>query len=267
MAPKISIIMGIYNCAQTLSEAIESILSQTYENWELIMCDDGSKDNTYYIADEYKNLYPDKIILIKNEENLGLNKTLNKCLSYVTGEYVARMDGDDISLPERLEKECEFLMNNPDFSIVSSPMIYFDENGDWGQGASIEYPQKKDFVRGTPFCHAPCMVRAEAYRAVNGYSENRKTLRAEDYNLWFRMYSLGYKGYNIQTPYYKMRDDANAYHRRKIKYAFNEAYVRFTGYKMLKLPLWTRIYALRPIIVALLPKAIYMKLHHLKKIK
>ena len=93
--------MAIYNCASTLEEAIESILNQTYTNWELIMCDDGSSDNTYAVAKKYADKYADKIILIRNESNKKLPATLNHCLKYVTGEYVARMDGDDISAENR----------------------------------------------------------------------------------------------------------------------------------------------------------------------
>lgn len=265
MEKKVSIIMGIYNCSSTLSEAIDSIIAQTYTNWELIMCDDGSKDNTYDVALSYKEKYPNKIILIKNEKNLGLNKTLNRCLEYATGEYIARMDGDDVSVENRLFKEISFLENNPEYAIVSSPMIYFDENGEWGESKAIENPTNLDFVIGTPFCHAPCMVRTEAYKEVNGYSTDDRTLRAEDYNLWFRLYAMGYKGHNLQTPLYKMRDDENAYSRRSFKFAKNEAYVRYTGYKMLNLPKKYYIFALRPIIVGLLPKPIYMVLHHRRK--
>ena len=265
MEKKVSIIMGIYNCSSTLSEAIDSIIAQTYTNWELIMCDDGSKDNTYDVALYYKEKYPNKIILIKNEKNLGLNKTLNRCLEYATGEYIARMDGDDVSVENRLFKEISFLENNPEYAIVSSPMIYFDENGEWGESKAIENPTNLDFVIGTPFCHAPCMVRTEAYKEVNGYSTDDRTLRAEDYNLWFRLYAMGYKGHNLQTPLYKMRDDENAYSRRSFKFAKNEAYVRYTGYKMLNLPKKYYIFALRPIIVGLLPKPIYMVLHHRRK--
>ena len=265
MSKKISVIMGIYNCEATLAEAIDSILNQTYTNWELIMCDDGSTDGTLKVAQEYQEKYPDKIKIIRNEKNSGLNKTLNHCLKYADGDYIARMDGDDISLPARFEKEAKFLDENPEYAIVSAPMIYFDENGDWGQGKAVEYPDKMTFVAGTPFCHAPCMVRAEAYKAANGYSENEKTLRAEDYDLWFRLYSMGYKGCNIQEPLYKMRDDENAYKRRKFKYALNEAYVRRKGYKMLGLPLRVKIYSVRPIIVAFLPKPVYKRLHQKKK--
>lgn len=265
MHKKISILMGIYNCALTLPEAIDSILAQSYTDWELILCDDGSADETFCVAKRYQAQYPEKIKLLRNERNMGLNHTLNRCLAVAEGDFIARMDGDDISLPERLEKEITFLESHPEYAIVSCPMIYFDENGDWGKGTAIPYPEKKHFIAGTPFCHAPCMVRAEAYRAVGGYSEDPRTLRGEDYFLWFNMYAAGYRGANLPESLYKMRDDENAYRRRKFKYALNEAYIRFTGYRMLKLPLRSYVYVFRPIAVSLLPKWLYRYLHHKKQ--
>ena len=85
---KISILMGIYNCASTLNEAIDSIIEQTYPNWEFIICDDGSQDNSYEIAKEYEKADPERFMVIKNSENKGLNATLNRCLKIATGEYV-----------------------------------------------------------------------------------------------------------------------------------------------------------------------------------
>lgn len=265
MSKHVSVIMGIYNCAGTLAEAIDSLLAQTYTDWELILCDDGSSDDTWAVAEAYQFQYPEKIMLLKNEENLGLNKTLNKCLRAATGRYIARMDGDDISAPDRLEKEVNFLDAHPEFAIVSCPMIYFDEKGEWGKGSAVAYPEERDFIPGTPFCHAPCMVRAEAFRAVGGYSEDPRTLRAEDYHLWFQLYAAGYRGANLQEHLYKMRDDENAYRRRKFKYALHEAYVRWVGYRMLKLPLGSYLYVLRPVAVNLLPKCVYRYLHHKKQ--
>lgn len=262
---KVSVIMGIYHCEKTLPEAIESLLAQTYTDWVLIMCDDGSSDGTCAVAERYRQEYPDKIILIKNEQNQGLNATLNRCLQLADSDYVARMDGDDISLPDRFEREVSFLDSHPEYAVVSCPMIYFDENGDWGRGKSAGEVKKTDFIAGTPFSHAPCMVRREAYEAVGGYSADPRTRRAEDYDLWFRMYEKGFKGFNLPDPLYKMRDDQNAYHRRKLRYAFNEAYVRFTGYKRLKLPLSSYLFAVRPLLVALLPKPVYLFFHRKKK--
>ena len=263
---RVSILMGIYNNSNTLSEAIESVIKQTYTDWKLIMCDDGSIDNTYAIAEEYKNKYPQKIILIKNDKNIGLNYTLNHCLQYVDTEYVARMDGDDISLPTRLEKQVKFLDSHPEYSIVSTPMIYFDEEGDFRIGVSRGEPDVNTFVKGTPFCHAPCMVRTEAYNAVNGYSVSKKLLRVEDWDLWVRMYAAGFKGYNLSEPLYKMRDDRNAYSRRKFKYRINESRVSASAVKKLKLSKINYIWVLRPIIAGLAPKFIY-NLVHKRKVK
>ena len=261
---KISVIMGIYNCASTLPESIESILNQTYTSWELIMCDDGSSDDTYSVALKYRDNYPDKIILLKNEKNIGLNATLNRCLSVAKGKYIARMDGDDICDSARFENEIEVLETEKEISIVSTDMNHFDNTGTWGKETYPQYPVKGDLVKSTIFCHAPCMVRKEAYDAVQGYSVADYLLRVEDYHLWYKMYKAGYKGKNIHKILYSMRDDRNAYHRRKFKYRINEAYVKYLIVKDFKLPLWNYMYCLRPILVGLLPKAVYDILHKLK---
>lgn len=261
MSKKISVIMGIYNCSKTLNEAVECILNQTYTNWELIMCDDGSSDDTYSKAKKIKETYPEKIKLIKNEKNMGLNFTLNHCLEHASGEYIARMDADDLCSADRFEKEVSFLDNNPDFAIVSTDMEYFDESGTWGRCDSIEFPKNEDFIAGTPFCHAPCMVRKEAYDAVEGYSVDKKLLRVEDYHLWIKIYAKGFKGANLKEPLYMMRDDRNATSRRKFKYRLNEAYVKYLAINMLNLPKRNYIYMLRPIIVGMLPTFLYEYLH------
>lgn len=263
---KISIIMGIYNCEKYIKESIESILNQTYNEWELIMCDDSSIDNTYNIALEYANKNSDKIKLIKNEKNMGLNYTLNRCLKMVKSDYVARQDGDDISLPNRLEKELKFLEDNCEYAMVTSSMITFDENGDWGIIKNNEIPTIYDFIKGSPINHAPCLIRKKVLDEVGGYTVDPKLLRVEDYHLWFKIYEKGYKAYSIQEPLYKMRDDKNAQKRRNWKNRINEVRVKKIGFKMLKIPPIYYIYVFRPIAVGLLPKKIYNYLHK-KKLK
>ena len=261
MEKRITIIMGIYNCAQTLAAAIESILAQTYPGWVLVMCDDGSTDNTYNVAESYQKQYPEQILLIKNECNKGLNETLNHCLQYANTEYIARMDGDDLSLPERLERELAFLDANPQYAIVSTPMIYFDELGDFRTGTGNGEPDLKRFAVGTPFCHAPCMVRRCAYEAVNGYTVAKNRLRVEDWDLWVRMYEQGYRGYVLEEPLYKMRDDRKAYSRRKLRYRFNETKVGASAVKKLKLPKMCYLMTVRPILVGLMPRPVYNYFH------
>lgn len=129
---RISVLMGIYNCASTLVEALDSLENQTYKDFRIILCDDGSKDNTLQVAQDYAKKY-DNVIVIWNERNMGLNYTLNHCLKYADTEYVARMDGDDISLSIRFEKEVAFLDAHPEYAVVSAPMIYFDEKGEFSR--------------------------------------------------------------------------------------------------------------------------------------
>lgn len=265
MAAEISILMGIYNCASTLPEAIDSILNQTCTDWELILCDDGSSDDTYTVAEGYRRRFPDKIVLLRNEKNRGLNFTLNHCLEHAQGKYIARMDGDDISLPQRLEKELAALEADPTLSVVSCPMIYFDENGDHVSGRPVcEYPVPEMLVHGPVHCHAPCMVRSQVMKDVGGYSVSKRLLRVEDWHLWLKIYAAGGRGRNLTEPFYKMRDDLNAADRRKFRYRLNEAHVAALAVSMLKLPMRNYIFALRPILVGLLPKPVYRYLHKKK---
>lgn len=266
MNPKVSVIMGIYNCADTLEEALDSLMTQSYQDFEVIMCDDGSKDDTHAIAQGYVERWPKKFVLLKNEHNLGLNKTLNRCLMAARGEYIARMDGDDISLPARFEKEVAALDAHPEYAVVSTPMIYFDQSGNWRTGTAIEYPTKKDFIGHAPFfCHAPCMVRKDVFLEVGGYSENPRTLRFEDCNLWFKIYAKGYQGFNLQEPLYKMRDDANAFKRRTLKSRMNASYVVYTGFRMLKMPWYTYGYVAfefaKNLALGIIPQWLYIYLH------
>ena len=261
MVPKISVLMGIYNCASTLEEAIGCILAQTEKRWELILCDDGSRDDTYAVAAAFRDQYPDQIVLLRNEKNMGLNHTLNRCLAVAQGEFVARMDGDDRCDPERFARQLAALERDPSLAVVSSAMTYFDENGTWGRCHVKRRPEPMDFLYGTPFCHGACMVRRQAMVAVGGYTEEDRFLRVEDYDLWVKLYAAGYRGVNLEEALYHMRDDRDAISRRKFRYRLNEAGAVAKAIRLLKLPLWGYVRVLRPILVGLLPTPLYTFLH------
>lgn len=259
---KVSVIMGIYNCADTLEESIDSIIKQTYKNIELIMCDDASTDNTYDIAKRYKDMYPNKIILVKNEHNSGLAFSLNHCLKYVTGEYIARQDGDDISVKERFEIQVKFLEENKNYDLVGTKMISFNESGINGYSSvPFNEPTITDLSKSTPFCHATIMARTEVYKNLNGYRVNKYTKRCEDVDLWFRFFANGYKGYNIDDALYMVRDDENAYKRRTFKSYMHLIKVSFDGYRMVKMPLTQYIYLIKQFIAAIVPRKIMMTYH------
>lgn len=252
MSTKISVLMGIYNCADTLEQAVASIQNQTYTNWELILCDDGSTDNTYEVAQAIA-ARDSRIVLLRNEKNLGLNATLNRCLAAATGKYIARMDGDDDCVPERFERQLDLLEHHPEFQITSCPMKLFDETGEWGQTTVPEYPSPEDVVSGTPISHAAVMLRKECMDAVGGYTVDKRMLRVEDVNLWIKLYAAGYRCHNIQEPLYRMRNDQNALNRRKYIYRVNSTYVRLQGCKLLRLGLKSYLKAFIPMINGLVP--------------
>lgn len=263
---KVSVIMGIYNCEKTIKQSIDSIINQTYTNWELILCDDHSRDNTYKIAQEYARKYPEKIILIKNAANLRLAATLNHCLQYVTGEYIARMDGDDLSLPERFEKQVNFLNSHPRYQLVGTQMISFDETGDRGIKGIIEKPNRMYLRYNTPFAHATIMMRKEAYEKLGGYKVDSGITRCEDVDLWFRFFKEGFQGYNLQIPLYKVRESIHDFKRRKLSYGLDTAKVCYKGYKLLNYPKKYYIFLLKPIISSLLAPR-FMKYYHNLKMK
>jgi glycosyltransferase EpsE len=254
--PRVSILMGVYNCADTLAEAVESIRSQTFDSWELIMCDDGSTDSTAALAKGLADK-DHRIRLISNARNLGLARTLDRCASLARADYLGRMDGDDVSEPDRLEKLVRALDAHPEIAVVSSWMSRFDDSGEWGMTRSKPYPAPKDFLKGSPICHAACMMRREAYNAAGGYGSESWIVRAEDYHLWFKMYALGFRAMNLQESLYRMRDDRSAQARRTFCSRLNETRVRWNGFGLLGFPFWKRIWAIRPIVVFIVPTFLY----------
>jgi len=259
---RVSVAMGIRNCASTLPESIDSLLAQTYQDWELIMCDDASTDNTLDVALSYSAKY-DNIRVIKNEVNLGLAASLNRCIELASpeAEFIARQDGDDISEPERFEVQVRFLDQHPEYVLVSTAMTNFDETGIWGIQRKPEFPTVQDFIKISPFCHAPVMMRRKELAEVGNYTVSKYLRRGQDYWLWHKFYIAGYKGCNLQTAYYRMRDDRAATSRRKFIDRLYGSKVHYQVMKNLKLPVINYIWALRGVIVGLLPKFVYDRLH------
>lgn len=263
-APRVSIAVGIYNCATTLAEAVDSILAQTYTDWEMLLCDDGSTDDTLKIALEYSRKDP-RIRVLRNPSNLGLNHSLNHCLREARGEFYARMDGDDISTPDRLAKLVAALDANTGVALVSSWMSCFDELGDWGLVKTKAAPTEADFVNGTPFCHAPCMVRTAVMRELSGYGTEPWLRRSQDYHLWFRLYAAGYHGINLQEPLYRMRNSREASVRRTLRTRMMEARIMWFGFRLLGFAPWHYLRIARPILLGLMPGWLYERLHRWKR--
>ena len=256
--------MGVYNCEKTLKESINSIINQTYENWELIMCDDGSTDRTYEIANEYAKK-DERIKLIKNSKNMGLAKTLNNCLEMSTGDYIMRHDGDDIMAKDRIEKQVQY-MDTHECDASGSGAYIFDDLGIWGIRQPSEIPAKSCMILGRPIIHATLIIKKDVLLQVGGYSDNDLTRqRLEDYDLWIKLFERNFILCNIQQPLIYVREDRNAYKRRKKKFRIAETRARLYACKRLNIPYFKRILALKPLIATLVPPCI-MRYYHRKKI-
>jgi glycosyltransferase involved in cell wall biosynthesis len=259
--PKVSIIMGVYNVKnrEMAKIAIDSILNQTFEDFEFIICDDGSTNDTRVILNELTK-GDRRVRIIENESNKGLAFSLNHCLENATGEYIARMDIDDISALDRLKKQIYFLEHNSEYALVGSNAGLFTDDVTWGIRKFKEKPNKRDFLFGSQILHASMLIRREVLKELSGYRVSWETTRAEDYDLFMRLYAKGYITYSIQEVLYKIREDNDAYARRKYKYRLQEAVVRYKGFKVLHLMPIGYIYILKPLIVGLIPQKILKKM-------
>lgn len=211
---KISVIMGAYNCGKYIDEAIESIRKQTVADYDFIICEDGSKDSTLDKLRLWANR-DSRIKLIVNESNHGLAYSLNRCLEEVNTEYVIRMDGDDISYPNRFEVMLKEIEGRPDYAVVGSGCELFDEQGVWGRVCNTYDVAKEDaFFQHVP-SHATVIMRTDALRDVGGYDTSTDTARAEDYDLWCRFAEKGYRIISISDILYSVRWDRNNYYTRR----------------------------------------------------
>lgn len=198
----ISIVMPVYNGHKFLAEAIESVLNQTHANFEFIIIDDGSTDNSAAIIKQYAET--DARVLLHQQQNSGLPVTLNRGIGLAKAEIIARMDADDIMLPNRLERQIPFLINHPEAAVVSCCSYHIDEKGRrigksgiYPSLASVENCKKHIARGGMIFClHPGVIFWKKAVMSVGGYNEALPV--SEDTELWNRMADHGL--YTIVMP-------------------------------------------------------------------
>jgi glycosyltransferase involved in cell wall biosynthesis len=203
--PTISVILSAYNSQKTISEAIESILQQTVEDFELILIDDGSTDTTSSILQEFASK-DDRIKIITNEKNIGLTRSLNKGLQIARGEFIARMDADDISLPDRFEKQIRFFNEHPEINLLGGRYTIINEHGETiGESDSIyqtDFLIRWRMLYFNAFIHSTVMFRSQCLEHVSGYNESLQY--AQDFDLWVRIMQHG-KAANLPDILIKQR--------------------------------------------------------------
>lgn len=263
----ISVIMSVYNAEKYLEKAIESILTQSYDNLEFIIINDKSNDNSADIISKYAD-QDQRIKYIENERNQGLTYSLNKGLELAKGEYIARMDADDISTSDRLEKQVDYLKKNKEISLIGTSAYNIDENGKVidERNVPLEYEDiKKNINLVNPIIHPSVMFRKDDILAIGGYNE--EFIKVQDYELWFRIIANGLKAENLSDRLLYYRVNNQYFERKSLNYRITDLKVRWRGYRLLSLPLYKRYGILIPIILGVTPSFILKKTYkYLKRI-
>jgi len=200
--PKVTVLMSVYNGEKYLREAVDSILGQTFKDFEFLIINDGSTDKTGEILKSYND---PRIKIINNEKNIGLTKSLNTGLRLARGEYIARQDADDISLPTRLEKELKFLEQNSNVALVGTDYLFINEKGKVFHVVRCLNGRRKlkeKLLEGNQFGHGSVMMRKECIHRVGTYREEFRF--AQDYDFYLRLVEV-YDVANISEPLYKWR--------------------------------------------------------------
>jgi glycosyltransferase involved in cell wall biosynthesis len=190
----VSVVMPAYNSACFIEEAIESILCQTYPDFELILINDGSMDKTLEVMETYAG--QDSRIRLLSHENMGMGTSLNAAISTASGNWIVRMDADDVMLSHRIERQLQFLAERPDVAVASSLVIYIDEQGRQIGGSVSDLRTAEDFgsyLRSNEllgFHHPASIFRKDVFLKVGGYRP--QFWPAEDIDLWNRIAEEGY---------------------------------------------------------------------------
>ena len=235
--PKVSVLMSVYNDAVYLDEAIESILNQTFTDFEFLIINDGSTDGSRDIILSYAD---PRIRLVDNEVNLGLPVSLNKGIRLAKGEYIARQDADDVSLPDRLAQQAAFLDAHSDVTVVGCWWEWIDVDGD--VFATGEIPNSNTIIKAklvqhnVKFPHGCMMIRREALVRIGGY--DRQFRFTQDLDLWLRMVKAGYRFGAVERRLYwhRKRLEPNDIKRRCQSRYRALAYERFFSDQELEAP-------------------------------
>jgi GT2 family glycosyltransferase len=198
MNPKVSVVMSVYNDERYLRDAVESILDQTFRDFEFIIINDGSTDGTVEIIHSYCD---PRIVLVKNDTNVGLTKSLNKGLRLARGEYIARQDPDDLSLPQRLGTQIAYLEQHKHVGLLGTAYYTMDSQGQ--HIATNRHPLRDTEIRWkilfcNAFCHTSVMFRRKVFPTSDIFYDEA-LLYSQDYDLWVRLLGHTYAA-NLQAP-------------------------------------------------------------------
>ncbi len=250
--PLVSVLMPAYNAEKYIAEAIESILNQTYKNFELIIIDDASTDNTFDISQRFKDK---RVILIRNEKNLYIADNRNKALSFAQGKYIVWQDADDISYSYRLEKQVAFMEEHLEIGICGGYLDSFisEKVIDTRKYFSDDQNLRAKIFKQSPVAQPSAIIRKECFQKVGLY--NIKYPPAEDLDMSFRIGTY-YKFANLQVSLIKYREHTNSatFHKLRI-IIINTLKIRFNNIsnKAYKFTLFDFVYQIITLVALFFP--------------
>lgn len=264
---KISVLMSVYKAEQPvcLEKALQSIWdNQTYKPFEIILIADGPlTPDLDKIIDKWKEALGASFVLLRNDVNLGLTKSLNKGLKYAKGELIARMDSDDISHPRRFELQHDFLIDNPEIDVVGGSLQEFNDEDEC---LNIRhYPQnpkiiKKYICKASPLAHPTVMMRRRIFDSGLSYDERFRT--SQDIALWFDVLDRDFKISNIPDITLFFRLSGDVFKRRSREKAYNEFKIYMNGiYRLHGLFTFSYIYPMSRLIFRLMPQGIIKRIY------
>lgn len=212
--PETTVLIPTYNCGKYVKGCIDSILTQKYTNYEILIIDDGSTDNT---EDIIRGINDNRIVYLKNDKNLGIVKTLNKGIEIAKGKYIARMDADDVMLGNRLQLQVNFLEQNPDYGMVGGWFKMMNEDGKFVKDVFLETENKNltlSLLFFNLFSHSTVTMRTEIVRQLK---YKQQYIYCEDFDLWTRFsevskianlpyFFLSYRWYSNNTCHLKQKE-------------------------------------------------------------
>lgn len=233
-----------------LRASIESILSQTFKDIEIIIVDDCGKNDLDSITEEYKDK---RIRVIKNNKNIGLVESLNKAIAVSKADILARMDTDDVADENRLEEQYNFMINHEEYSVVGTLANEFSKNSTTGVLGKPGEKTAKSLAYGDSIIHPSVMMRKKDIQSIGGYKNYK---RAEDLSLWFELVMKGFRLFVIDRVLLNYRVNEEDYSKRKFKTRGGEIKARLHYYHLTKAPVLAYLVIIKSIVSSILPTRI-----------
>lgn len=251
----VTVLMSVYNDEKYLSDSIESILGQTFTNFEFLIVDDGSTDSSATILSRYASIDA-RVRVHTLQNNRGLGYCLNLGVSLARGKLIARMDADDKSMPDRLQRQVSLFQGNQELDVLGTCAVLIDDYGNETKVRSVPLTKRDIFrnVWSNPFIHSSVMFRKESILRIGSYKPN--LARRQDYDMWFRAVKHNLNMQNIADPLILYRFSEKTFKRNNVCLMFEQAMIGVRGCILVGVPIKVYLFVFYPFFRSLFPVAL-----------